>query len=183
MLHSTDDERAASDMSIGREALLELAAALGSRAIALRRDECNNWRIEGWRGWVYAVPGKLHQPDCASFQIYCAPGSARAWASAKKMMAFAEVTLDGDDERLLFLDRLPTAEETVTLRGKLGIAKRREVSKTERLRLTEIGRATAFVPRHGVEEGFPAQGTATNDPSSPRTPLASHAVFPPRGEP
>jgi hypothetical protein len=170
-------------MTTEREALLELAAALGNRAIALRRGECNNWRIEGWRGWIYAVPGTLHRPDCVGFQIYCAPGSARAWSSAKKAMTFAALTLNGDDEGLLFIDRLPTNEEAVTLRGKLGITKRREVGEAERLRLAEIGRATAFVSRDGVETGFPAQGTASNDPQSRKASPVPLTVFPPRGEP
>jgi hypothetical protein len=179
----TLDERAESDMTTERKALLELAAALGSRAIALRRDGCGDWRIEGSRGWIYVVSGTLHQPGRVGFQVYCAPGSTRAWSSAKKMMAFAEVTQDGDDEGLLFLDRLPAAEEAVTLRGKLGITKRREVTEAERRRLAEIGRATAFVPREGIEGAFPAQGTASNDPQSPRTSPVPHTVFTPRGEP
>ena len=59
------------------------------------------------------------------------------------------MTQDGDDEGVFFLDRLPTAGELVVLRAKLGIAKRREVGEVERLRLTEIGRATAFARRGG----------------------------------
>lgn len=90
--------------------LHQLAATVGSRNAALRRDECGEWRIEGRRGWVYTVSGTLNRQDGAGFQIYCAPGSARAWASAKKAMAFAELAQDGDDEGLLFLARLTNAK-------------------------------------------------------------------------
>jgi hypothetical protein len=40
-----------------RKALLELAEALGSRKAALHRDQCDDWRISGSHGHVYAVPG------------------------------------------------------------------------------------------------------------------------------
>jgi hypothetical protein len=152
-----------------REELLELAAALGSRNSVLRRDECGNWRIEGTRGWVYAVSGTLNRPDRAGLQIYCAPGSARAWASARKTMAFAELALDGADEGLLFLARMPTPEEAAILRDKLGIAKKREISEAERKRLAGIGKATAFVRQDGVAGQFRAQATALNDPPGSST--------------
>jgi hypothetical protein len=53
-----------------REALLKFAEALGSRRSALMRDECGDWRIEGNRGHIYAVPGALDQPHTPGFQIY-----------------------------------------------------------------------------------------------------------------
>jgi hypothetical protein len=51
-----------------RERLSAFASALGSRAVALRRDECGNWRINGGRGHVYAAP------EC--FQIFVMGWSA-----------------------------------------------------------------------------------------------------------
>jgi hypothetical protein len=144
-------------------ALMNFMEALGCRAAAVRRDECGDWRIEGSRGYVYAVSGTLHRPSCVGFMVYCAPGSARAWSAAKTAMGFTKVLQDGDDEGLLFLDRLPTPEEAIPLRANLRIAKRRVVSETERLRLAEIGRATTFVPQNGVDAGFHAQGTTSND--------------------
>ena len=151
-------------MSAAREALIELARVLSSRDAALRRDEYGAWRIEGRQGWVYAV--------AAGFQIYCAPGSARAWTAAKTAMAFVKVTLDGDDEGLLFLDRLPTPKEAAILRAKLWIGKKRQISEEERARLGEMGRANGFVRRDGVEEGFRAQKTASSDLPSPTAPTA-----------
>jgi hypothetical protein len=39
-----------------RAALLAFAEACGTRASALRRDECSDWAIFGTRGHIYAVP-------------------------------------------------------------------------------------------------------------------------------
>jgi hypothetical protein len=157
--------------------LHQLAATIGSRNAALRRDECGEWRIEGRRGWVYAVFGTLDRRDRPGFQIYCAPASARAWASAKKAMAFAELALDGDDEGLLFLARMPTPEEAAILRDKLGIAKKREISEAERKRLAGVGKATAFVRQDGVAGQFRAQGTALNDPPGSSTSSVQLELF------
>jgi hypothetical protein len=159
--------------------LRKLAAAIGSRNNALRRDECGDGRIEGQRGWIYAVPGTRQRPDRAGFQIYCAPGSARAWASAKKAMAFAELAQDGDEEGLLLLARLPTPHEAAILRDKLGIAKKRDISDAERGRLSRIGKATAFVRQDGVAGRFRAQGAALDDPPGSGTSLGSDGHFHP----
>jgi hypothetical protein len=39
-----------------RLALLAFAEATDSRPSCLRRDECSDWRINGKRGHIYAVP-------------------------------------------------------------------------------------------------------------------------------
>jgi hypothetical protein len=94
-----------------RPALLEFAKALGSRDNALRRDECADWRIEGRRGHIYAVPGSLDRPHTLGFQIFVMGWTAKGWNLAKAAFkSFADLTNDGDDEGALFLDRLPTAE-------------------------------------------------------------------------
>jgi hypothetical protein len=92
-------------------------------------------------------------------------------------MAFAKITLDGDDEGLAFLARLPTPQEAAILRDKLGIAKRRWVSEAERERLATIGKDTTFLRRGGVEGQFRAQETALNDPAGSSTCLGSDALF------
>ena len=111
-----------------RAALLEFSAALGSADNALRRDECNDWRIGGSRGHVYAVPGLVTSPSTPGFQIFISTRSKQAWTWAKKAFAFAMVTLDCDDEGVLFLDRLPTVEEAALIRLVAGIRKRQELS-------------------------------------------------------
>jgi hypothetical protein len=110
-----------------RPALLAFAAALNSSPMALRRDECLDWRICGSSGHVYAVPG--------GFQFWCSTRSKRAWSAATGALSFAELTQDGDDEGVHFLDRLPTQSEGEALRRYLGIAKRREVSAETLARL------------------------------------------------
>jgi hypothetical protein len=132
-----------------REALLKLIEALGCRDAALRRDECGDWRIKGRYGHIYAIPGTLDRPVVEGFQIYFRgaeePLSSKGWTYAKRALAFCEVTNDGDNEGMLFLDRLPTGEEAEVIRAKLGVAKKREVSAEELARLAAIGRR--FVAR------------------------------------
>ena len=121
-----------------REKLLAFAEALGCRDAALRRDECGDWRIKGRFGHVYAAP--------EGFQIYFRgadefeePKSSQGWTYAKRAMAFAKVMQDGDAEGILLLDRLPTSDEAEIIRGKLQIAKKRELSDEELARLRRQG--------------------------------------------
>jgi hypothetical protein len=118
--------------ALQREALAVFAQALGSASSALRRDECGDPRIFGKRGHVYAVP--------EGFQLYCVCESPRAWTYAKRALSFAEVTQDGDEEGMLIMDRLPTAEEAETIRSYLGINKAREYDAETLARLREKGR-------------------------------------------
>lgn len=64
--------------------------------------------------------------------LYVTAESAMAWTYAKKALRFAEVTQDGDDEGILWLDRLPTAEEGKVIRRYLGIPKKAELSEDTR---------------------------------------------------
>lgn len=141
-----------------RPALIELARALGSRDSARRRDECGDWRIAGRFGHIYAVPGSLDRPG---FQIFIAR-SARWWANAKAALKlFADLANDGDDEGVLFLDRLPTAEEAETIRHYVGLAKKRVLSDEERERLASLGHR--FQKRSDVEGAQTGQKTASDD--------------------
>ena len=54
-------------------------------------------------------------------------------------MAFAKVTQDGDEEGILFLDRLPTATEAEIIRGYLGIRPKPEVNAQEAERRRQRG--------------------------------------------
>jgi hypothetical protein len=67
------------------------------------------------------------------------PLSSKGWRFAKRALSFYEVTNDGDEEGMLFLDRLPTPEEADIIRDKLGIPKKREISEEERARLAGMG--------------------------------------------
>lgn len=59
-----------------RERISAFAHALRSGAVALRRDECGDWRINGSRGHVYAAPGH--------FQFFVIGWSANGWNRAKR---------------------------------------------------------------------------------------------------
>jgi hypothetical protein len=55
--------------------------------------------------------------------------SGTAWTYAKRALKFAEVSQDGDEEGILFMSRLPTAEEARAIRRYLGIPKKAELSE------------------------------------------------------
>ena len=120
---------------VQREALLKFAEALCSRDNALRRDENGDWRISGKFGHIYGVP--------EGFQIMVTVGefsNGRWWGAAKRGLAFAKVTRDGDDEGGLFLDRLPTPDEVEAIRHYVGVAKKRSMSEEELARLASVRR-------------------------------------------
>ena len=104
-----------------RARLEKLLAALDASALALRRDACGDWAINGKLGRIYA--------DGAGFLIVVATdGSARRWTFIKRRLAFCRVTQDGDDEGALRLDRLPVASEAGLIREAVGIRRRRHLS-------------------------------------------------------
>jgi hypothetical protein len=113
--------------AVQRQVLLELAEALGSRKAALHRDECEDWRISGSHGHVYAVPGIAGEPK-PGFHFFVLNWKGLGWANAKLALSFAKLTNDGEDEGSVFLDRLPTPEEAAALRHYCGIHKKAEYS-------------------------------------------------------
>lgn len=138
--------------TVQRPALLKLVEALGCRDAALRRDECGDWRINGKFGHIYAVPGipwggmektegfQLYFRGAAEFEE---PSTSKAWTWAKKSLEpFCRVTQDGEEEGMLFLDRLPTPNEAEIIRDKLCIAKKRELGEEELARLRRQGYRT-----------------------------------------
>jgi hypothetical protein len=82
-----------------RERLSGFARPLRSRAVALRRDERGNWRMNGSRGHVHAAP--------EGFQILVMGWWANGWNRAKRVLLFAQICNDGDDEGGFVLDRFP----------------------------------------------------------------------------
>ena len=111
-----------------RPALLGFAAACGTRADKLRRDECSDWAIWGSNGHIYAVA-----PNVFQLMVGCdfdnqKWSSARGWESAKRRLSFGKVTQDGDDEGVIILDRLPSKPEAKEIRFILGVPKKVEFS-------------------------------------------------------
>jgi hypothetical protein len=156
-----------------RAALRPLIGALKARANALRRDECGDWLINGWVGHIYAVP--------EGFQIMVMGcETVRQWTNAKKVLAFATVTQNGDSEGGLILDRLPTPDEADAIRHYCGVPKKREVGEEELARLRRRAAEHSFQAKKPPPEGEPAstmavallrsmvgESTSESDPSFP----------------
>jgi hypothetical protein len=103
-----------------RDGQRELLAALN--ALALQRDECGAWRINGSGGHVYTWG------DGSGHVLYVRTHSSMAWTYAKKRLAFCKVTQNGDEEGCLRLLGLPIPEQATVIREVLGIRKRRPPS-------------------------------------------------------
>ena len=156
---------------VQRPALIELVRALGCRDNALRRDDCGDWRVNGKQGHIYAVPGSLDRPDTPGFQIYVERESVREWSYAKKALKpFADLTNDGEDEGMLFLDRLPTADEAEVIRQYVGVAKKRVLSDEERARLLSVSVGHRFGKRSGVGGDDQREKPATDDQAATHMP-------------
>jgi hypothetical protein len=137
-----------------RPALLEMIRALGCRDNALRRDECGDWSIIGRKGSVYAVPD--------GFQIMITGWTAIGWNAAKKALAFATVTQDGDMEGGLIMSGLPTADEAEAIRHYVGLAKKRLLNEAERARLASMG--NRFEKRADAGSESRVEKTASDKP-------------------
>jgi hypothetical protein len=60
--------------------------------------------------------------------------SAWKWLNAKKALAFARLTNDGDCEGAFILPALPTAEQAIAIRAQLGIPKARHLPEELRIK-------------------------------------------------
>ena len=76
----------------------ELLKALDASPLALRRDACGDYRINGKTGHIYA--------DGDGYLLcVMTDESVRRWNNIKRNLAFCRLTQDGDDEGCLHLDR------------------------------------------------------------------------------
>ena len=73
-----------------RPRLQEMADKCQISVSQLLRDECMDWKLNGKKGHVYAVP--------VGFQIMILGWRAKGWNLCRSDMAFASLTQDGDDE-------------------------------------------------------------------------------------
>lgn len=115
-----DAYRSQADTEADKAHLMQLHAALNAANTALRLDECRLWAIRGSRGHA-ATWG-----DGRTWLLVVHCRSKYGWAVAKRYLAFAEVTQDGDDEGVLRLLRLPTPEQAITIRKYLGVRQTRD---------------------------------------------------------
>ena len=117
--------------------LLRFLEALDASSVALRRDMWrDDYAIRGRRGHIYA--------DGSGYLLYVTmeergdqQPSAKRWNLAKQRLSFCRVTQDGDWEGCLHLDRLPSEDEAVAIRGVLRIRRRRQLLETDRQEVAE----------------------------------------------
>ncbi len=100
--------------------LERLLQALNASALALRRDACGDWAINGKYGYIYG--------SGRDYLVYISTQSPRRWNSVKRQLAFCTVTQDGDEEGCLVLDHLPTPSEADAIRAATGIKRKRQLS-------------------------------------------------------
>ena len=102
--------------------------------------------------------------DPLGFQIYVERKSVREWSFAKKpLKPFAKLTNDGDEEGMLFLDRLPTADEAEVIRQYVRVAKKRVLSDEERARLLSATVGHRFKKRSDVGGDDQCEKPASDD--------------------
>ena len=137
-----------------RAHLQALLVALDATPRALRRDDCGDWSIRGKAGHILA--------NGHSFLLFVATQeSPRRWTNIKARLRCCRVTLDGDDEGCLHLDRLPTPEEAGAIREALAIKRRRHLSPeaittlSARLSQSRTGRPSNAPAFAGNVEGHP----------------------------
>jgi hypothetical protein len=140
-------------MMTDHEQLQDFAKALGSRAVALRRDECGDWRINGQKGHIYVY-------DPTAFLLVIHAGTVRGWESAKRALPWCRVSQDGDTEGCIVVPRLPTEDEAGIIRHHLAISKKRVLSPEQLERLAKFG----FKPHDSGEiNGLPFDKTDEGD--------------------
>jgi hypothetical protein len=116
--------------------LIELMGALEVLPSRLCRDESKLWTLQGRPGCYASTWG-----DDRSWLLVVTPKrelSKLAWTWAKKRLAFAEVTQDGDTEGCFRLHRLPSPDEAEAIRDILGL--RKAYSPEELARRQDLGR-------------------------------------------
>jgi hypothetical protein len=137
-------------------ALASLLTALDASSLALRRDECGDYAINGKLGHIFA--------DGAGFLLCVSTDeSARRWTFVKQRLSFCRVTQDGDDEGCLHLDRLPTPAEADLIREAVGIKRRRHMTP-EMLASLERARNSAGAVSGG--RTFAGSGGVVSEPTT-----------------
>jgi hypothetical protein len=148
---------ARTDRKPDRDFLITLAGSLSVSQGRLRRDPCGDWTIVGRHGHALT--------DGTDAFVYLPAGTARRWEKAKRLLNFAVVTQDGDDDGVLKLINMPTPEQAGVLRKLLGMRKASPLTDERRTSLISVGFSQAKPP---VPDGFIASGqvAATLPPSA-----------------
>lgn len=114
-----------------KEVLTNVSTALNISKTHIRKDELNYWNIIGKDAWI--------DTDGDWWYLHLS-ASARQWNVWKKTLSDMEVKIDGEDEGVLALQRMPTETES------------RVIRKLLRLRQSSMPSNFANLPRY--EGGF-----------------------------
>jgi hypothetical protein len=136
-----------------RDLLLDIVAALTVSKANLRRDPCGDWNIFGRRGHILSDGGAAY--------VYLRPGTKCTWEKAKRALGFLTVVQDGDDEGILKMGDLPTADQAEIIRKLLGLRKVAPPTDKQRATLNRFSFARDKTPVSeqiiDVPEGGPPQ--------------------------
>jgi hypothetical protein len=111
----------------GRDLLLDIVAALTVSKANLRRDPCGDWNIVGRQGHI--------STDGVAQYLFLRLPTKRKWENAKRALRFLNVVQDGDDEGVLKMVELPTAEQAKIIRKFLGLRKLATLADKQRATL------------------------------------------------
>jgi hypothetical protein len=137
-------------MTIDRERLVALLTALDASSRCLERPVCRGW-VGDWQ-----ITGKHgHAMTNGAGYLLYAHATPRRWTSIKQSLAFCKLSQDGDDEGILYLDRLPAAAEAEAIRDAIGIRKRRHMSEAQ----IERSRSVLASARSLINRGSYAAGS------------------------
>lgn len=108
--------RAQADRSEDKKLLQRLSEAINTSVERIHLDECGDWNIFGRKGKIFT--------DSKLWYVNLSCNSKRHWTATKKKLNFMEVSQDGDEERILKLERMPSQEEAEAIRNTVGLNKR-----------------------------------------------------------
>lgn len=92
--------------------LQEVAECMNCSQSRIRLDECGDWNIFGKNGHLYT-------DGLGVLYLFYKAETTWKWRNFKKRFNFMETYVDGDDEGILALYRLPTEREGEKLRKAL----------------------------------------------------------------
>lgn len=137
-------------MTNDREPLVALLDALDASPRCLERPNCRGW-VGDWQ-----ITGKHgHAMTHGTGYLFYAHATPRRWTSIKQSLPFYKLSQDGDDEGILYLDRLPAAAEAEAIRDAISIRKRRHMSEAQ----IERSRSVLASARSIINRGSYAAGS------------------------
>lgn len=141
---------AQSNRSEDKRLLLRLSEALETSDRRMGLDPCGDWNIRGSRGHI--------STDARLWYVYIPAGSPRRWTAIKKKLAFLDLHVDGDDEGILKLERMPVPAEARIIRKTLGLRQKPQLTEADRAELKNRLNAPSKKGVSGDFSGLPASG-------------------------